>query len=168
MIHTIDVALSQLGVAEATGKNDGIPAERYMRGDKLAWCAGFVLYCNEVSDDPCLFDRNGDGVIDRGDLKLWYSLRSVAALLKRAQELGIFVDAAEPPVPNDLIFFGNTTSDVGVRGNHVGIVEAYDPVTDRISSIEGNYSNRVSRVVQRRGTRQISGFGRISLLSEKT
>lgn len=40
---------SQLGVREATGKNDGVQVETYLKSVKLgkgyAWCAAFVKWC---------------------------------------------------------------------------------------------------------------------------
>lgn len=44
-----DVYLSQLGVHEATGKNDGKDVEKYLRsvglGKGYPWCAAFVKWC---------------------------------------------------------------------------------------------------------------------------
>jgi hypothetical protein len=44
-----DVYLSQLGVCEATGHNDGREVEKYLRsvglGKGYAWCAAFVHWC---------------------------------------------------------------------------------------------------------------------------
>ena len=45
----VEVALSQVGVQEATGKNDGTEVEAYLRttglGKGFAWCAAFVAWC---------------------------------------------------------------------------------------------------------------------------
>lgn len=135
MIQTIDVALSQLGVFEATGRNDGVPAKRYMRGDELAWCAGFVLWCNEHSDDP---DMTPDDWT-------YYHLRSVSSMIKHFRKLGCLVEPSRGYTPqrNDIIFFGKTASDVGVTGSHVGIVEACDGA--RVFTVEGNTSNKVAK-----------------------
>lgn len=158
MIQGIDVALSQLGIAEATGKNDGIPAERYMRGDKLAWCAGFVLWCNANSDDENLATST----------KEHYAMRSVTSMIEHCKRKGIFLSSQDTtPQRNDIVFFGDTDSDVGVKGSHVGIVESFDPTTRKLTSIEGNYGNKVARVTQVIGKRKITGFARPDLLEKR-
>lgn len=147
MLKMIDVARTQLGVAEATGNNDGIPAERYMRGDKLAWCAGFVLWCNANSDDRNI----------AATTKEHYELRSVSRMIEVFKARGWFHTGS--PEPNDIVFFGNAASDVGVRGNHVGIVEEAKGLI--VSTIEGNTSNRVARVRHRLNDKTIVGYGRV-------
>jgi len=149
VIHAVDVAESQVGVAERTGKNDGIPAERYMRGDALAWCAGFVLWCNESSDDPPL----------AADVPTYYRLRSVASFVDWAKDRGrFFARGTQVPQRNDIVFFGDTASDVGVKGNHVGIVTKVE--AGRIHTVEGNTSNKVARRSYVTSDRTIMGFCR--------
>lgn len=147
MIHAADVAESQVGIAERTGKNDGIPAERYMKGDELAWCAGFVLFCNEASDDPRIAP----------DVKTWYRLRSVSAFLDFARESGrYFARGTKVPQRNDIVFFGATDADVGVKGNHIGIVDKLE--AGRICTIEGNSGNKVARRSYAPNDKTIVGF----------
>lgn len=164
MFRAIDIALSQLGVHEATGKNDGIPAQRYMHGDEFAWCAGFVLYCNANSDDETLATTT----------KEHYEMRSVAKFMEIAKRKGIFLGVRHEdgslrvPLRNDIVFFGNTDSDVGVKGNHIGIIEVVDTVSGgavKIQTIEGNYGNKVSRVLHTLGEKKIVGFARSSLIA---
>jgi hypothetical protein len=150
MIRAIDVARSQLGIHEATGKNDGVPQERYMRGDALAWCAGFVLYCNANSDDENL----------AATTKEHYAMRSVAGFIAAAKAKGLFLPPTEVPQENDVVFFGDTDSDVGVKGHHVGIVDAVDVARGRFTTVEGNYSNKVASVNHRIGEKQVVGFAR--------
>lgn len=51
-----DVYLSQLGVREATGKNDGPEVEKYLRsvglGKGNAWCSAFVHWCMKEAGLP--------------------------------------------------------------------------------------------------------------------
>lgn len=54
--RVIDTALSQVGVREATGHNDGVAVEKYLKvcglGKGYAWCAAFVswiYYVNQVT-----------------------------------------------------------------------------------------------------------------------
>lgn len=139
----VSVAQSQLGIHEATGRNDGIPAERYMRGDKLAWCAGFVLYCIDKSTNA-----------HRGAFALhpvYYKCRAVSGFVDVAKDLGLYrARASYTPKPGDVVFFANATSDVGRPGNHCGIVESVDVhhgsgKGERVHTIEGNTSNKVAR-----------------------
>lgn len=131
----LETAQTQIGVQELTGNNDGVPASRYMRGDKLAWCAGFVLWCLEQSGDKRIAPND----------KEHYRCRLVRTLILRSKEIGLHRDKGYQPKPGDLIFFGNgAVSDVGRRGNHVGIVEGFCDVKV-VHTIEGNTSNKVAR-----------------------
>lgn len=150
-MKAIDVAVREIGVREATGNNDGIPAERYMRGDALAWCAGFVLFCNEHSDEDAPLARS---------LKEHYRLRSVSALMEEMKRRRWwFARGASEPASNDLVIFGEVDSDVGVVGNHVGIVER--ATASMVHTVEGNTSNMVARREYPIGSRSILGFARI-------
>ena len=158
MIHAINVAITQLGIHEDTGKNDGIPAERYMRGDELAWCAGFVLYCFDESDDPDLWDV-GLGPNEGKDSDYW-KLRNVATMESYMKDRGVWLGWNVPPQRNDIIFFANRgRSDPG-SGRHVGIVEGLDGSTVR--TIEGNVGNKVARLRHERSDDRITGFARIA------
>lgn len=54
----IDIADSQVGVREATGRNDGSEVEMYLRsvdlGKGYAWCAAFLTWCHDQAgiDNP--------------------------------------------------------------------------------------------------------------------
>lgn len=151
MIHAADVAESQVGIAERTGKNDGIPAERYMKGDEIAWCSGFVLFCFEASDDGPLTKS----------LSTWYLLRSVSKMIAFAQARGwFFARGTKPPQRNDIVFFGDTASDVGVAGSHVGIVVGVDG--DDVLTVEGNSGNKVARRRYPKNHRTIVGYARVA------
>lgn len=148
--YSIDVALDYLkqGIKEATGKNDGDPARMFMRGDQLAWCAAFVLKCIEESDDPQLVFDN----------QTYYNLRLVRNFVTHIKSLKRWV--AKDPLPNDIIFFGNgAASDVGVKGNHMGLVEFIKD--GRVHTVEGNTSNKVARRDYALDDPQILGYGRL-------
>lgn len=138
-ITPADVAETQIGITEATGHNDGIPADRYMRGDALAWCAGFVLWCYDESDWPSLYSSARE----------YYSLRSVQKLEDAMRARGVWfgprlVDSVEP---GDLVFYANRgRSDAG-RGRHVGlVVEGTGGIPGTaFETIEGNWGNEVKR-----------------------
>lgn len=147
----IEFAKTQLDVKEATNRNDGVPAERYMRGDALAWCAGLCLWC---------LTNAGDKIV-APTVNLYYFCRKVSNFVKRMKTLGLFHEPKDfVPSANDIIFFGNTASDVGVQGSHVGLVEF---VKDgRVHTIEGNTSNRVARRSYPLDDKTIVGYGRLT------
>lgn len=147
MITTVDVALSQLGIKEATGKNDGIPAERYMRGDKYAWCAGFVLWCNSKSDDVKIAQND----------KEYYFCRAVANMEAHLKKKGWLHSG--PPQKNDIVFFSSRGASDAGAGRHVGLVESVD--VDFVYTVEGNTSNSVARRKYRLTDTYITGYGRI-------
>lgn len=149
----VNVARTQLGVSEKTGKNDGIPAQRYMRGDALAWCAGFVLWCLAQSDSRWrhAFDAKH------------YTCRRVSGFVAVAGEQGLFRPRkGYEPKSGDIVFFTNATSDVGVGGNHCGIVDTVDVQAGRLTTIEGNTSNKVARREYPVDDRRILGYASLS------
>lgn len=147
-MQAVDVALSQLGVVEATGNNDGIPAERYNRGDKLPWCAAFCLWCNAASDD----------VKVAGSVAEFYRMRAVSEFEAEMKRRGWWfpVDGKRVPVRNDFVFYvGRGASDSG-PGRHMGIVERADG--NMIHTIEGNLGNRVARASHPVRSPKITGY----------
>jgi hypothetical protein len=158
VIHAIDVARTQLDVVELTGRNDGIPAERYMRGDKLAWCAGFVLWCYDESDDPDIWDDFNPETVK--DARRYWELRAVTTMMQWAHEMGVFVERNVLPAENDVIFYGNRSGSDRGYGKHTGIVEKVDAT--HIHTIEGNLRDRVRRRRVRIGHKDIAGFARFA------
>lgn len=156
MIHAIDVAATQVGIAEETGNNDGIPAERYMRGDKLAWCAGFVLYCYAHSDDDNIEKRESE----------WWKFRKVSTMLDAMRMRGVVLPRGLVPTRNDLIFYGNRAGSDKGRGTHVGIVERVvvekrdAKFAANVHTIEGNLSDKVCRRVVSLDDKSVVAFAR--------
>lgn len=149
MIQTVDVAMSQLGVAEATHHNDGIPAERYSRGDQVPWCAALVLWSNANSDDHKIAPTDKD----------YYWCRSVQHMEDRCRALGWWFDHGTTPQRNDIIFFQTRgASDPGV-GRHVGIVTGVHE--GWVYTIEGNTSDKVAERKYRLDDVYITGYARI-------
>ena len=147
----VDHAITQLCIREATGQNDGIPAERYNRGERTAWCASFVLWCFEQAGRP----------IHRSESE-WWQMRSVAFLGERLKERGLWLRSSALPQRNDLVFLAHRgRSDAG-RGRHVGIVESVPLAgSGRVTSIDGNWGDAVSRVVRVASDPEITGYGRV-------
>ncbi len=149
MIHAIDIAETQIGVREKTGANDGIPSKRYMKGNKLAWCAGLQLYCNEHSDDPKIYES----------VREFWRYTNVQEFEDRFKARGLWFGWNIRPQRNDLIFFANRgRSDLG-RGRHIGIIEKVEDAW--IHTIEGNLGNQVKRNRHKFINARISGYGRL-------
>jgi len=150
-----DVAETQIGITEATGHNDGVPADRYMRGDRLAWCAGFVIYCYDVSDWPSLY-MNTAG---------YYRLRNVQAMEDEMKERGCFYGAALANIvwPGDVVFYRSRGKSDKGAGRHVGLVVGVDYDDGKVAAIktiEGNLSDSVTRRRLKPTDQQIAGFAR--------
>ena len=139
----LEWARSQLGVREATGHNDGTPAERYLDGEAgLPWCAAFVLWC--FRKGCCEIPGNR------------WKLRAVRELYRALRDAGAFVT---DPAPGDIVFFNaRLGSDAGTTGWHVGIVET--AMKDAIGTIEGNAGDAVRRCNHSRANPRIVGYAR--------
>ena len=135
-------ARSQLGVREATGRNDGIPAQRYSNGRREPWCANFVAWS---------FRQAGKQL--PGNQR---SLASVQYMEDQMKKAGRFHRGV--PKPGDIIFFKNRGNSDRGGGRHVGIVERV--ANGRVYTIEGNSSNAVRRRSYPLNHWRISGYGR--------
>lgn len=141
MMEALQIALREHreGVAEATNRNDGIPAERYNFGEKKPWCASFVAYCFREAGHPLPGNR--------------WKLPSVAYMEKQLLAAGAEV---ETPEPGDIITFTNRgASDTG-PGRHVGIIEKVQGGT--LITIEGNVRHAVHRCTHSRTSARIAKF----------
>lgn len=146
----VEKAVSQLGTAEATGKNDGAPAINYAGGRQEPWCAHFVAWCYREAGQPI----PGDIV---PSLKRANPLASVQHMERVFREHDwMLVD----PAPGDVVFFRTRMkSDPNRYGRHCGIVETVSQY--EIGTVEGNTSNRVMRRKYARKSEAITGYGRI-------
>lgn len=145
MLQAIDVAISHIGIREATGKNDGEPADLYMDGQELAWCAGAVIKWFAWSDSP---DVPGNRWLNRNVRTMWRSF----------VEAGMHIGRAIIPERNDVVFFNSRGDSDAGDGWHCGIVEAIRG--HEIHTVEGNVSDSVARRVHRIGDPRIIGYGR--------
>lgn len=100
----VDTAVQEIGVQEATGNNDGVQVEAYLRyvglGKGYAWCAAFVSWCYGRAGrplprnawSPALFPmvrrytaaQIGQGSIRQADLFAIYS-----SSLRRIDHVGL-------------------------------------------------------------------------------
>lgn len=119
----IEVLATQVGVKEATGKNDGVEVESYLKavglGKGYAWCQAFMFW-------GFLRAANALGVDNplpktAGVLNSWNNSKAYQ------------VPKGEKPKPGDVFVM-----DFGKGAGHTGIVT--DVVGDTIYTIEGNTS----------------------------
>jgi len=133
-----------------------------MRGDSLAWCAGFLLWCFESSDDIAIWDAGvGD---DLGRDSDYWKLRKVSTMKAYLDDRGLGIGRNVVPHRNDLVFFGDRGASDAGDGSHVGIVEAVLPPGSgwSITTIEGNLGNKVSRLNHSVPNERIIGFARVT------
>jgi cell wall-associated NlpC family hydrolase len=141
-LRALAAAAGEVGVhEEPPGSNDGPRIAQYRAatagaaGTPGRWCAYFVSWAAAQAGAPL------------GDYGQGYG--SVAGITDWAQRTGRLLPPGEPPRPGDLILFGT---------QHVGIVESVGP-GDRLTTIEGNYDDRVARVGRTLG--DATGFVRL-------
>lgn len=149
-------AATQIGVRESTGNNDGIPFGvdvREGREDYQPWCADFVLDAALLTGCPIHDSR----------IQAW-RFRSVRALREHLEDVGAFCGRRVPPMRNDLYFLDHRgQSDSGANGAHVGIVESVDWRRRKVTTIDGNWGNKVARREFSLDNRRLVGFGRFWL-----
>lgn len=123
--NALKAAISQIGVREATGNNDGVPSQRYMDGRKEPWCANFVSWAFRQAGHPL-----------PGNQRAIASCDVMASEFKKKGKL--MPRGAGQPKPGDVIFFGKPGD-----YTHVGIVEKV--ANGKVYTVEGNTSNMVAR-----------------------
>jgi len=140
----VSIAVSQIGVREATGNNDGVPIEKYAGGRQAAWCAYFVMWCYRQA-----------GVELPGNRWL---LPKVEYMEQQLQLHAFWAPSSDVwPQPGDLVFFTSRRQSDKGPGRHVGIVEFVDG--DRVHTVEGNTGNAVRRRSYHVDSSYITGYG---------
>jgi cell wall-associated NlpC family hydrolase len=140
----VRIAEGEVGQAEQPpGSNDSPRIAMYRTATAGAaagepWCAYFVSWVAHQAGVP--IGDNGQGLGYCGDIWSW------------AQRTGRAIPngSGVRPQPGDLILFGD---------HHVGIVEQVN-ADGSIQTIEGNYSDKVSRVT--RGAGEATGYVRLA------
>ncbi|MHC4390946.1 MAG: peptidoglycan-binding protein [Planctomycetota bacterium] len=136
----LQAATSQMGVREASGNNDGVPAQRYSNGRNVPWCANFVSWSFRQAGTPLPGNQVAIGSCDT----MMNELKNQGSYFNRGQGT---------PQPGDVIFFG-TPGD----STHVGIVESV--TNGKVNTVEGNSGNRVTRRSYDLNASRIMGYGR--------
>jgi CHAP domain len=140
----VQIAQREVGQAEQPpGSNDSARIAMYRSATQGAqagepWCAYFASWVAKQAGVPLGAQGHGLGYV--GDIWNW------------AQQTGRAIPNGRSvvPTPGDLIVFGD---------HHVGIVEKVLP-NGSVQTIEGNYSDQVSRVV--RGAGEATGYVRMN------
>jgi hypothetical protein len=137
--------LKEVGVREATGKNDGVQVEAYLKSVNLGkgypWCAAYVIW---------VYKQCG---INTSTASAWSP-----SLLPRSK---VIYQAGRPPTgipqPGDVfgIYFNNLK-----RVGHVGFVHRWQDLNGYVRTVEGNTNEAGSRegdgvYMKRRLKRQI-------------
>jgi hypothetical protein len=139
--QVLNVAETQVGQAEEPpGSNDGPQLALYRSSVAGAqpgqpWCAYFASWAAAQAGTP--LGEEGQGYGSVADVTAW------------AQRTGRLLPATATPSPGDLILFGD---------RHIGIVESVN-ADGSLTTVEGNYSNAVSRV--QRSPAEATGFVRL-------
>ena len=145
----VDVALSQVGYQErnrdgSIGSGNFTQFGAWYGMDGQPWCAMFVSWAA---------DRAGllNDVVPRH--------ASTAKGVAAYQEKGLYSPRNSGYIPRegDAIYFQNPSSG---RVNHVGIVVAFDPATQRVYTVEGNTNNAVRIRHYDLSNPRIHGYGR--------
>jgi hypothetical protein len=140
-LRTLAAATGELGVQEEPpGSNDGLRIAQYRAASGAEetpgrWCAYFVSWAAAQAGAP--LGDHGQGFASVSQIEEW------------AGRTGRLVSAGEPPRPGDIVLYG---------AEHVGIVESVGP-GDRLTTVEGNHSDRVERVDRTLG--EATGFVRL-------
>lgn len=139
--EVIQFAASKIGVKEIKGNNDGAEVEVFTGGFNHPWCAEFVSWAFAQAGIPL------PGYQQPVKNKVWNPLAAVSVMRNKLREKAGFYKEKEGYIPQsgDIIFFKGRGGSDGGPGNHVGLVESFDPATNKIHTIEGNTSDQVAR-----------------------
>ncbi|MDB5538956.1 MAG: hypothetical protein JWQ89_683 [Devosia sp.] len=141
------IAELEAGHGEVGGNNKGPHVAKYLNGiidPPAEWCAAFVSFCFKNSGQPMPYT---------------YSL-GARDVLKRMRDkgFGVKVDAANPPLPGDVIVWWRNAPDSW--HGHVGLVHSY--VDGLVHTIEGNKTPKVGKFTYTLGAiDKLLGFARV-------
>jgi hypothetical protein len=140
--RALTIAAGELGQAEIPpGSNEGPAIARYRAAVEgsyggAPWCAYFVSWAAAQAGFPLGEEGQGYGAVEQ--IHDW------------GARTGRLLPGGTVPQPGDIILYG---------GRHVGFVEAVNP-DGSLTTIEGNYQHRVSRV--QRSPSEATGFVRLA------
>lgn len=156
----VQIAKSQMGVAEATGRNDGAQVRKYLTGSANAnyadpksfakgdaWCGAFASWSYKMAND--------------GKNAPWGYDLSVSGIRSKAQNAGFYSTVEQSslkggeyaPKQGDLLVLKRNGA------SHVAIIDKIE--NGQIFTVEGNYQNKVSSVQRSISNKEIDGFVRV-------
>jgi hypothetical protein len=146
----VDLAREQVGVTEATGKNDGIPSTRYMGGRQEPWCAHMCAWVYETLGAP-LPGNNAPTPEKRRRIGL------VSTMLDEARIAGWALPPSAEPQPGDIGVVADRTgsdrAEVGRPQWHCFVVDHL--VAQLVHTIEGNMPRSVRALKRARHSPKI-------------
>lgn len=126
-----EIAYSQVGVREATGKNDGPAVEAFLRavglGKGFAWCMAFVYWAYEQAAKE--LGTTNPLVKTGGVLDMWNKVDGKTGILR-----------TKIPRTGDIFIM-----DFGGGAGHTGIVLGFSGDGKSINTLEGNTNSNGSR-----------------------
>lgn len=158
--RAVQIAQSQQGVRELSGRNDGAEIRKFLTGSSSAnysdpnantsgsaWCAGFASWSYKMAND--------------GKNAPWGYDLSVSSIRSKAQNAGFYSSVEQSslkggsyaPKQGDLLVLKRNGA------SHVAIIDKIE--NGQIYTIEGNYKNSVSSVQRSITDREIDGFVRV-------
>lgn len=153
MITPADVAISQIGVHEATGHNDGVPSERYQtdpfwtparpeseRVRQVAWCSLELEWCYRTSDWGSFCGTRGE----------WWSAANALNVGHMLDDRGWRV-GIEDVQPSDIIIWERRLESdrkTGHGAGHAGMAVATTPIPLHVVTVEGNIGNAVKPMLR--------------------
>lgn len=140
----VALARKQIGLRELPmGSNGGPEIMKFTGGRDESWCAHFVAWVFRNAGYPLPNDALPSP--NRA-----VPLASVRFFIDMAKSMGRFLPPGSTPRPGDVIFYGS----------HTGIVVGFDRGTDKVETVEGNFSDKVVNTRVPRTSSTIKGFGR--------
>lgn len=134
--------------------NRGPWVRLFMRGDEMAWCAGFLLWMAKAVYAPLPW-------APRSVLRYWQN-RAVSMWHKNAIRGGTWIGAAVVPQRGDAILYSTRNGSDRGPGSHVDLIVDVKQTPGRtvLVVIGGNVSNRVQKRLVALGDPLILGFHR--------
>lgn len=136
----VELAKSQVGVAESGGEDRGVPQERYSEGQVEPWCNNFYSWLREKAGIPYQGNPE-DGVLNGWRVPWTVNSLELARNSGKAFTKQQVLDGEYTPKPGDAIYYDFNTNQYPV--NHIGMIESYDSGSGVIKTVEGNVSDKV-------------------------
>lgn len=140
----VRLARAQVGLREIPlGSNGGPEISKFTGGRDESWCAHFVAWVFRNAGHPL----PGDVLPSPSR---YSPLASVSEFIAMTKSLGRFLPPGATPRPGDVIFYPS----------HTGIVVGFNRGSDRVETVEGNFSDKVVNTTVARTSSTIRGYGR--------